>query len=98
MFIIQGVHGQAKIFAKHVEDEAIKQIYDIVNHPVAKNSQIRIMPDVHAGKGCVIGTTMTIIDKVVPNYVGVDIGCGIHVTKIKTDSLDLDKLDQLCIH
>lgn len=95
MFIIQGSHGEAKIFAKHVEDEAIKQIYDIVNHPVAENSQIRIMPDVHAGKGCVIGTTMTIIDKVVPNYVGVDIGCGIHVTKIKTDSLDLDKLDQV---
>jgi len=62
---------------------------------MAEGSRIRIMPDVHSGKGCVIGTTMTINDKVVPNYVGVDIGCGILVCKVKTTNPDLPKLDKI---
>ena len=80
--IIKAQEGEAKVFAQQIDSEAIKQIYEIANHPMANGSKIRIMPDVHAGKGCVIGTTMTIQDKIVPNYVGIDIGCGLYVAKI----------------
>lgn len=93
--LIRGGQGEAKVFTKLIEEQAIRQIYEITNHPIAKNSKIRIMPDVHAGKGCVIGTTMTIQDKIVPNYVGVDIGCGIYVTKIDAKKIDFEKLDQV---
>lgn len=84
-----------KIFAREVEKEALEQIKDLAECRAYKNEKIRIMPDVHAGKGCVIGTTMTITDKLTPNLVGVDIGCGVTVAKIKSPSLDLHKLDNL---
>ena len=61
-------------YARVVEDEAIEQIRRMCNYIITEGSRIRIMPDVHAGKGCTIGTTMTINDKAVPNIVGVDIG------------------------
>ena len=76
-------YGEVKVYAKTVEDEAIKQIIEISNSILGKDSHLRIMPDCHAGKGCVIGTTMKITDKICPNIVGVDIGCG--VTLIKTN-------------
>ena len=57
-------------------------------------SQIRIMPDVHAGKGCTIGTTMTVVDKAVPNVVGVDIGCGMYTVKLAQREIDLERLDE----
>jgi len=76
-------YGLVKIYAKTIEDEAISQIIQMTNSPLGENSHTRIMPDAHAGKGCVIGTTMIITDKVCPNIVGVDIGCG--VTLVKTD-------------
>lgn len=94
MLDLRGKYGEAKIFAQSIDEESIKQIYEIINHPMAENSKIRIMPDVHAGKGCVIGTTMTITDKVVPNYVGVDIGCGVYVAKVDTKEVDFEKLDK----
>lgn len=74
-----------KIFAKTVEQEALDQINKMANSPVGQNAHIRIMPDCHAGAGCVIGTTMRIIDKVCPNLVGVDIGCGVDYVEIKIE-------------
>ena len=74
---IKGKVNTALCYAKVVEDEAIEQIQRMCDHDFTEGAQIRIMPDVHSGKGCTIGTTMTIKDKVVPNIVGVDIGCGI---------------------
>lgn len=64
-----------------VEDEAIEQIRRMCDYVITEGSKIRIMPDVHAGKGCTIGTTMIIVDKVVPNVVGVDLGCGDYLEK-----------------
>lgn len=81
-------HGDVIVYAKTVEQDAISQILEMANSPLGKNADIRIMPDCHAGAGCVIGTTMKITDKVCPNLVGVDIGCG--VTLVKTD-IDFEK-------
>ena len=75
---IKGKVNTAVCYAAVVEDEAIEQIRRMCDHDFTAGSRIRIMPDVHAGRGCTIGTTMTITDKVVPNLVGVDIGCGIY--------------------
>ena len=73
---IKGRVNTAVCYAKVVEDEAIEQIRRMCDYVITEGSKIRIMPDVHAGKGCTIGTTMTIKDKAVPNIVGVDIGGG----------------------
>lgn len=93
--LVKGEYGRAKVFAQQVEEQALNQIYEITGHPMAINSKICIMPDVHAGKGCVIGTTMTIQDKVVPNYVGVDIGCGVYMAKVNAQKGQLEKLDKV---
>lgn len=81
------------IYAKTVEQEAISQILEMANSPLGENAHIRIMPDCHAGAGCVIGTTMRITDKVCPNLVGVDIGCGVDL--IQTDIDFSNRLDEL---
>lgn len=94
MFEIRGDVGIAVCYAKVVEDEAIEQIKRMCNYELARDSKIRIMPDVHAGAGCTIGTTMTITDKVCPNVVGVDIGCGMFVVKIEEKNLDFEKIDE----
>lgn len=73
------------VYAKTVEQEAISQIIEMANSPLGENAHIRIMPDCHAGAGCVIGTTMKITDKVCPNLVGVDIGCGVDLVKTDID-------------
>lgn len=86
--------ADVKIFAKTIEDEAKKQVENLASHPVSDGSKIRIMPDVHAGAGCTIGTTMTIHDRVCPNLVGVDIGCGMLATKLGCARMDLDELDK----
>lgn len=91
--ILQGKYNSAKVYASVIEDEATAQIIELLNQPFAENQRIAIMPDVHAGAGCVIGTTMTINDKVVPNLVGVDIGCGMETIKLKEKEIDLKKLD-----
>lgn len=70
-----------KIFARTIEPEAMAQIEQMAAAPVAEGSKIRIMPDCHAGKGCTIGTTMTIHDRVCPNLVGVDIACGVMLAR-----------------
>ena len=74
MMEIKGKVNTAICYAKVIEDGAVEQIRRMCDYPFTEGSRIRIMPDVHSGKGCTIGTTMTIIDKVVPNIVGVDLG------------------------
>lgn len=86
---------RVKIFAKTCEEQARKQIDRMANCEAYKNRMIRIMPDVHAGKGCTIGTCISIHDKVVPNTVGVDIGCGMLVVYLGKIDIDLDKLDRI---
>ncbi len=91
---IRGKFNTAISFAKVIEDTAREQIRRMCNYEFTRDSKIRIMPDVHAGKGCTIGTTMTVTDKAVPNIVGVDIGCGMYTVKLETDSLDFEKIDE----
>ena len=95
MFIITGAKTCAKVFTDAADASAVSQIQELCNQPLAEGAQIRIMPDVHAGKGCTIGTTMTITDKLVPNLVGVDIGCGMETTVLKETHIEPQKLDKL---
>ena len=94
MFEIKGKVNNALCYAKVVEDEAIEQIKRMCDYEFTAGSRIRIMPDVHAGKGCTIGTTMTIVDKAVPNIVGVDIGCGMYTVNLGKIDIDFAKLDE----
>ena len=94
MFNIEGKVNTAVCFASVVEDCAIQQIKRMCDYEFTAGSQIRIMPDVHAGKGCTIGTTMTVHDKVVPNIVGVDIGCGMYTINLGKVEIDLERLDE----
>lgn len=75
MVELKGKHNTAKVFTDNIDEETISQVIKLLNQSFTVSSKIRIMPDCHAGKGCVVGTTMTLTDKVVPNLVGVDIGC-----------------------
>lgn len=95
MVELQGKHNTAKVFTDNIDDMTIGQVIEMCNQPFAEGSKIRIMPDTHAGKGSVIGTTMTLTDKVVPNLVGVDIGCGMNVTQlnVKAQDIDFEQLD-----
>ena len=84
-----------KIFTENIEPEALNQIYTLVKQPVFSECKIRIMPDVHTGKGCVIGFTADLGDKAIPNIIGVDIGCGIKVIKLGDINIDFEKLDKI---
>lgn len=85
-----------KIFANNVDENALDQIKKMSSHPAFRDSKIRIMPDVHSGKGCVIGFTATCTDKIIPNVVGVDLGCGVLTCEIpKETSIDFKKLDEV---
>lgn len=94
MLEIKGKINTALCYAKVVEDEAIEQIRRMCDYDFTAGSRIRIMPDVHAGKGCTIGTTMTVVDKAVPNIVGVDIGCGMYTVNLGKEEIDFAKLDE----
>ena len=96
MLEIKGKVNTAICYAKVIEEEAIEQIRRMCDYPMTEGSRIRIMPDVHAGKGCTIGTTMTIEDKAVPNVVGVDIGCGMYTVSLGKTDIDFGKLDEAC--
>ena len=96
MLEIKGKVNTAICYAKVIEDEAINQISRMCDYDMTAGSKIRIMPDVHAGKGCTIGTTMTIVDKAVPNVVGVDIGCGMYTVNLGKGEIDFEKLDEAC--
>lgn len=95
MIELKGKYNQAKIFTDVVDEASISQVLLLLNQEFVSGSKIRLMPDIHAGAGCTIGTTMTIVDKVVPNLVGVDIGCGMETIKIKESHIELQKLDKL---
>lgn len=84
-----------KIFTDNIEQQAIDQIDLLLEQDTFKNSKVRIMPDVHAGKGCVIGFTGDLGDKVIPNIVGVDIGCGMLCVELGNIELDLEKIDKV---
>lgn len=94
MKIIKTNNGtKIKVYAETFEHEAYEQVKRLANYEAYKDSVIRIMPDSHAGKGCTVGTTMTITDKVTPNLVGVDIGCGMLTIELKDKVIDCAKLD-----
>ena len=94
MLEIKGKVNTAICYAKMIEEEAIEQIRRMCDYEFTEGSKVRIMPDVHAGKGCTIGTTMTVVDKAVPNIVGVDIGCGMYTVYIGKGDIDFKKLDE----
>ena len=94
MFEIKGKYATAICYATVVENEAIEQIRRMCDHEFTAGSRIRIMPDVHSGVGCTIGTTMTIVDKVVPNIVGVDIGCGMYTVELGQVDIDFERVDE----
>lgn len=84
-----------KIFTRNIEDAALNQINELLEQDAFKDAKVRIMPDVHAGKGCVIGFTGDLGDKVIPNIVGVDIGCGMLCVELGKVDIDLEKLDKV---
>uniref|UniRef100_UPI003559F918 RtcB family protein n=1 Tax=Exiguobacterium profundum TaxID=307643 RepID=UPI003559F918 len=92
---IKGKYNRAKVFNERIDDMTRNQIETLLDQPFTQGASIRIMPDMHAGKGSVVGTTMTIQDKVVPNLVGVDLGCGMLCTEIKAKRIDFQRLDDL---
>lgn len=98
MKTLQGKNGEVKIFTDLVEDMAIEQVQSMADHEVSENAVIRIMPDVHAGKGSTVGTTIKLSEdfnqwKVSPNIVGVDVGCGILMYKLNDKDINLERLD-----
>ncbi len=95
MITLEGKYNSSKIYTDNVTSGTIGQLTALLNQRTVSGAMIRIMPDCHEGAGCVIGTTMTIRDKVIPNLVGVDIGCGMLVTKLKEKRVDLPKLDSV---
>ena len=82
MFEFEGKYSSCKVFSNHIESSAQIQIMQFLNSTISKNSHPRWMPDIHAGMGCTIGTTFYVNDKIVPNFVGVDIGCGMYIIKL----------------
>lgn len=95
MIELNGKYNTAKIFTDVVDQASISQVIELLNQEFVTGSRIRLMPDIHAGAGCTIGTTMTITDKVVPNLVGVDIGCGMETVRVREKHMELQQLDKL---
>ena len=92
---IKGMYSSAKIFTDIIDEKAVEQIQTLCNQEFTKDAKIRIMPDAHAGVGCVIGFTANLGELVIPNIVGVDIGCGMLTVDLKDSQIDLEKLDQI---
>lgn len=99
MFELNGKYTNAIVYTDLIEEEAISQILGLCNHPVFKDAKIRVMPDVHAGAGCTIGTTIELKEnKVIPNIVGVDIGCGVLTTVFKVKgNINFKELDNFIV-
>ena len=100
MKTVEGIYNTAKIFTDIIDEKSLEQVKVLCNQEFISGQKIRLMPDIHAGAGCTIGTTMTIGDKIVPNLVGVDIGCGMETLVIRADSevsknFDPAKLDKI---
>ena len=94
MIEVKGQYTDAIIYTNQPQEVAIGQIDELVNQAFMSGTKVRIMPDYHAGKGCVIGTTIALNDRVVPNLVGVDVGCGVLVTEIGKRTIDFHQLDE----
>lgn len=95
---LTGQFASAKVFTTNIDEETVAQIHQLLDHPYSEGSQIRIMPDTHIGKGAVVGTTMTFTNKIVPDVVGVDIGCGMYVAdlgQLALDTRDYERLDEV---
>ncbi len=95
MIQIKGKYAEATIYTDLVDQPSISQVMELCNQEFAVGQKIRLMPDIHAGAGCTIGTTMTIGNKIVPNLVGVDIGCGMAVAVLKEKHIELQRLDKV---
>lgn len=95
MIELKGKYNNCKVFTDNIDSATIGQLTALLNQQSVKDSQIRIMPDTHSGVGSVIGTTMTLHDKVIPNLVGVDIGCGMTAVRLKEKRIDLPNLDSV---
>lgn len=95
MLELQGKYATAKVFTDVVDEASISQVISLLNQPYAEGERVRMMPDIHAGAGCTIGTTMTIRDKICPNLVGVDIGCGMETIRIKESHIEPERLDKV---
>lgn len=92
---LKGEYSTAKVFADELEDSAKEQIETLLDQDFLEGVDVRIMPDVHKGMGCVIGFTADMGDKIVPNIVGVDIGCGMLTIKLGKIDMDLEELDRI---
>ena len=95
MKIVEGKYETAIVYTDNVDDASLAQVKTLCDMPYAKDSHIRMMPDIHAGAGCTIGTTMQVKDKICPNLVGVDVACGMLVVQIEDKRIDLPKLDSI---
>lgn len=95
MIVLNGKYNEAKIFTDAVDEASESQVRLLLDQEFTRGSRIRMMPDIHAGVGCTIGTTMTVADKIVPNLVGVDIGCGMETVTVREKHMELQKLDKL---
>ena len=95
MITVQGTYNEAICYCDTLEPTAAEQIKAVCDQAAFADSKIRVMPDVHAGMGCTIGTTMTITDKVTPGMVGVDIGCGMTTARLAERKIDFEALDAL---
>lgn len=95
MFELKGKYASAIVYTDIADQSSISQVLELCNQEIAEGQKIRMMPDIHTGAGCTIGTTMTLGDKVIPNLVGVDIGCGMTVAILKDREIDLKKLDRI---
>lgn len=93
MKTVTGKYNEAKIFTDLVEQTAIDQVKTLLDQPFVEGQRVRFMPDIHAGTGCVVGTTMTVKDKICPNLIGVDIGCGMLAQRLTIKDIDFKKLD-----
>lgn len=93
---LQGKYATATVFTDIIEPQAVAQVIQMLNQPFTQGQRVRIMPDVHAGAGCTVGTTMTVTDKICPNLVGVDIGCGMMAVRCEVDgTLDPQQIDDV---
>ena len=95
MIEVKGKYNTAKVFTDNIEIEAIEQLKELCNQPFVEGRKVRIMPDTHKGASCVIGFTADLGDKVIPNIVGVDIGCGMLTVNLEKIEIDLEKLDDI---
>ena len=94
MYEIKAQYGEAKVFAAELDEVSTSQIYGILNHPISENASTAIMPDAHAGAGCVIGYTAKINHMIIPNLIGVDIGCGVLTVELGKIDIDYEELDK----